>query len=175
MKPVLEDVAPGMPASRGGLKEGDVISRGGWATDPVVGTIYGTRARFDGKALSLDIERKGQPMHLVVTPQSGATERGETVYQIGVQVHEETAYRRVAFGESVKFAASNTYDTIDEHDRRCRQIVQRARVRETTAKRCRNFSRGGASGTQGRLGRDHADGSDQRQPWHPELAADSDS
>src|ERR1700749_3469695 len=25
MKPVLEDVAPGMPASRGGLKEGDVI------------------------------------------------------------------------------------------------------------------------------------------------------
>jgi regulator of sigma E protease len=113
MKPVLEDVAPGMPAARGGLKEGDVIT----AVDGQAIQWWGQfteRVRgSDGKALSLDIERKGQPMHLVVTPQSGATERGETVYQIGVQVHEETAYRRVAFGESIKFAASNTYDTID--------------------------------------------------------------
>jgi regulator of sigma E protease len=113
MKPVLEDVAPGMPAARGGLKEGDVITSVDGQAIQWWGQFTERVRGSDGKALSLDIERKGQPMHLVVTPQSGATERGETVYQIGVQVHEETAYRRVAFGESIKFAASNTYDTID--------------------------------------------------------------
>ena len=113
MKPVLEDVAPGMPASRGGLKEADVIVAVDGQPIQWWGQFTERVRGSEGKALSLDIERKGQPMHLVVTPQSGATERGETVYQIGVQVHEETAYRRVAFGESIKFAASNTYDTID--------------------------------------------------------------
>jgi regulator of sigma E protease len=113
MKPVLEDVAPGMPASRGGLKEADVILSVDGQPIQWWGQFTERVRGSDGKALSLDIDRKGQPMHLVVTPQSGATERGETVYQIGVQVHEDTAYRRVAFGESVKIAASNTYDTID--------------------------------------------------------------
>lgn len=113
MKPVLEDVAPGMPASRGGLKEGDVITAVDGQPIQWWGQFTERVRGSEGKALSLDIDRKGQPMHLVVTPQAGATERGETVYQIGVQVHEETAYRRVAFGESIKFGASNTYDTID--------------------------------------------------------------
>ncbi len=113
MKPVLEDVAPGMPASRGGLKEADVIVAVDGQPIQWWGQFTERVRGSEGKPLSLDIERKGQPMHLVVTPQSGATERGETVYQIGVQVHEETAYRRVAFGESIKFAATNTYDTID--------------------------------------------------------------
>jgi regulator of sigma E protease len=113
MKPVLEDVAPGMPASRGGLKEGDTIVAVDGQPIQWWGQFTERVRGSEGKALSLDIERKGQPMHLVVTPQSGATERGESVYQIGVQVHDETAYRRVAFGESVKIASSNTYDTID--------------------------------------------------------------
>lgn len=113
MKPVLEDVAPGMPASRGGLKEGDVIASVDGQPIQWWGQFTERVRGSGGKALSLDIERKGQPMHLVVTPQAGSTERGETVYQIGVQVHDETAYRRVAFSESAKFAAVNTYDTID--------------------------------------------------------------
>jgi regulator of sigma E protease len=113
MKPILEDVAAGMPASRGGLKEGDVIVAVDGQPIQWWGQFTERVRGSGGKALSLDIDRKGQPMHLVVTPQAGATERGESVYQIGVQVHEETAYRRVAFGESVKFAAVSTYETID--------------------------------------------------------------
>jgi regulator of sigma E protease len=114
LKAVLEDVAPGMAASRGGLKEGDAIV----AVDGYPIQWWGQfteRVRGSGgKSLSVDIERKGQPVHLVVTPQAASNERGEPVYQIGVQVHEETAYRRVAFGEGVKFAALSTYETIDE-------------------------------------------------------------
>jgi regulator of sigma E protease len=113
MRPILEDVAPGMPASRGGMKEGDVIVAVDGQPIQWWGQFTERVRGSGGKALSLDIERKGQPMHLVLTPQAGSTERGETVYQIGVQVHEDTAYRRVAFGESVKFAAVSTYETID--------------------------------------------------------------
>jgi regulator of sigma E protease len=114
MKPVLEDVAPGMPASRGGLKEGDVIVAVDGQPIQWWGQFTERVRGSGGKALSLDIERKGQPIHLVVTPQAGSNERGESVYQIGVQVHEDTAYRRVAFGEGVKFAAVKTYETIDD-------------------------------------------------------------
>jgi len=114
MKPVLEDVAPGMPASRGGLKEGDLIVAVDGQPIQWWGQFTERVRGSGGKALSLDIQRKGQPIHLVVTPQAGTNERGESVYQIGVQVHEETAFRRVAFGEGLKFAAAKTYETIDD-------------------------------------------------------------
>jgi regulator of sigma E protease len=114
IKPMLEDVAPGLPAARAGLKEGDLIRAvdgqeirwWGQFTERVRGSA--------GKALSLDIERKGQPVHVVVTPQAGNNDRGETVYQIGVQVHEDSAYRRVAFVEGVRFAGAKTFETIDD-------------------------------------------------------------
>jgi regulator of sigma E protease len=96
------------------LKEGDVITSVDGQPIQWWGQFTERVRGSNGKALSLDVDRKGQPIHLVVTPQAGSNERGETVYQIGVQVHEETAYRRVAFGESVKFAAARTYDTIDD-------------------------------------------------------------
>ena len=114
IRPVLEDVAPGMPAARAGLKESDLIravdGQGiqwwGQFTERVRGS--------GGKPLSLDVERKGQALHLVVTPQTGNNDRGENVYQIGVLVHEDTAYKRVAFLEGVRFAGLKTFETIDD-------------------------------------------------------------
>jgi regulator of sigma E protease len=114
IRPVLEDVAPGMPAARAGLKESDLIravdGQGiqwwGQFTERVRGS--------GGKPLSLDVERKGQALHLVVTPQTGNNDRGESVYQIGVLVHEDTAYKRVAFLEGVRFAGLKTFETIDD-------------------------------------------------------------
>ena len=114
IRPVLEDVAPGMPAARAGLKESDVIRAvdgqpiqwWGQFTERVRGSA--------GKPLSLEVERKGQPIHVVVTPQPNNNDRGETVYQIGVQVHEDSAYRRVGFLEGVRFAGLKTFETIDD-------------------------------------------------------------
>jgi regulator of sigma E protease len=114
IKPTLEDVAPGMPAARAGLKESDVIR----AVDGQPIQWWGQfteRVRASaGKPLSLDVERKGQPLHLVVAPQAGNNDRGETVYQIGVQVHEDSAYRRVTFQEGVRLAGLKTFETIDD-------------------------------------------------------------
>jgi regulator of sigma E protease len=49
---------------------------------------------------------------LVVTPEKGAAGTGENVYQIGIGPREDTAYKRVAFTESVKIAGLETKDTI---------------------------------------------------------------
>jgi regulator of sigma E protease len=111
---VLEDVAPGMPAARAGLKEGDLIRAVDGQPIQWWGQFTERVRGSGGKPLTLDIERKGQPLHSVVTPQTGSNERGEPVYQIGVQVHEDSAYRRVAFVEGVKFAGLKTYETIED-------------------------------------------------------------
>jgi regulator of sigma E protease len=114
VKPVLEDVAPGMPAQRAGLKEGDLIA----AVDGQKINWWGEfteRIRgSNGKPVALDVERAGQPVHLVVTPQSATNERGETIYQIGVQVHEDTSYKRVAFFEGARYASLVTVDKVQE-------------------------------------------------------------
>ena len=114
VKPVLEDVAPGMPAARAGLKESDVIRAVDGQPIEWWGEFTEKVRGSGGKPIALDVERKGQPVHLVVTPQQAANERGETVYQIGVQVHEDTAYRRVSVAEGTRYAALVTYEKIDE-------------------------------------------------------------
>ena len=114
IRAVLEDVAPGMPAARAGLKESDFIRTVDGQPIQWWGQFTERVRGSGGKALALDVDRKGQPLHLVVTPQSGNNDRGESVYQIGVQVHEDSAYRRVAFREGVRLASLRTYETIDE-------------------------------------------------------------
>jgi regulator of sigma E protease len=114
IRAVLEDVAPGMPAARAGLKESDVIRAVDGQEIQWWGQFTERVRGSGGKPLALDVERKGQPVHLVVTPQTGSSDRGESVYQIGVQVHEDSAYRRVAFLEGVRFAGLKTYETIED-------------------------------------------------------------
>jgi regulator of sigma E protease len=114
IRPVLEDVAPGMPAARAGLKEGDVIRAVDGQPIQWWGQFTEHVRASEGKPLSLAVERKGQLPHVTVTPQAGNNDRGETVYQIGVQVHEDSAYRRVAFAEGVRFAGLKTFETIDD-------------------------------------------------------------
>jgi regulator of sigma E protease len=114
VKPVLEDVQPGFPAARAGLKENDVIlavdgKKIGWwgeFTDRVRGS--------NGHPVAIDVQRDGRPIHMVVTPQAAVNDRGDTYYQIGVQVHEDTAYRRVGLVESARYASMVTTETIQQ-------------------------------------------------------------
>ena len=114
IKPVLEAVEAGMPAARAGLKEGDVIAAVDGQPIQWWGQFTERVRGAGGRPLSLDLERNGQPLHLVVTPQLGNNERGDRVYQIGVLPHEETAYKRVAIVEAVREASVKTYEMIGD-------------------------------------------------------------
>jgi regulator of sigma E protease len=114
VRPVLDDVQPGMPARRAGLKEGDVIRAVDGQPIDWWGQFTERVRGSGGKALALDVDRKGQPVHLTVTPQPAQGEHGETIYQIGVQVAEETAYRRVTFFEGAQFACVWTFERIED-------------------------------------------------------------
>ena len=114
IRPILEDVAPGYPAQRAGLKENDVVTAVDGKKIQWWGEFTERVRGSNGKPVALDVDRKGQQLHLVVTPQAATNERGETIYQIGVQVHEETAYKRVAFPEGAKYAGQVTVEKIRE-------------------------------------------------------------
>jgi regulator of sigma E protease len=114
IRPVLEDVAPGLPAQRGGLKEGDLIAAVDGQKIQWWGEFTERVRGSNGKPVALEVARSGQSLHLVVTPQAATNDRGETIYQIGVQVHEDTAYKRVAFSEGARYAGLVTVEKIKE-------------------------------------------------------------
>ena len=116
VKPLLEDVAPGMPAARAGLKENDLIFSVDGKKIQWWGEFTERIRGSNGKPVALDVERKGQIVHVVVTPtpQPAANDHGETVYQIGVQRHEDLAYKRVNFFEGARDAGVKTFETIEE-------------------------------------------------------------
>ncbi|HXY24225.1 MAG TPA: RIP metalloprotease RseP [Candidatus Acidoferrum sp.] len=108
--PIIDDIEPGKPAQRAGIREDDtVLAVNGqkiqvW--DQFVEHVRGS----EGKPLDLEIERKGQILNKTVTPQQGLSESGETVYQIGVSQREDISYRKVTFSESVNEARLYTLD-----------------------------------------------------------------
>jgi regulator of sigma E protease len=114
IRPILEDVAPGYPAQRAGLKEGDLIKAADGQPIQWWGEFTERIRGSNGKPVALDVERNGQPLHLVVTPQPTTNERGETVFQIGVLPHDDTAYKRVAFPEGARYATLVTVEKIRE-------------------------------------------------------------
>jgi len=113
LTPVVDDVEPGKPAKRAGIREDDVITG-------IDGQKIQTWEQFvervrgsSGKALSLEIARKGQTIHTTITPELGPSETGEQVYQIGVQRREFVSYRKVSFSQSVREARLYTVDNIE--------------------------------------------------------------
>jgi regulator of sigma E protease len=112
IRPIIDQVAPGTPAERAGLREGDEIT-----------SVNGKKVEYweqfreatqgsNGQPMTLDVTRKGQSVQLTVTPKKDAAETGQNVYQIGVLPRDESAYKHVSFSESVRFASSGTVDTI---------------------------------------------------------------
>ena len=104
LPPILDEVAPGTPAERAGLKDGDRILAVDGQKIEYWGQFREHVSSSNGKAMKLDVERKGQVIHEEVTPQPGVTESGETTYQVGVAVVDPTSYRRVSFTDGARDA-----------------------------------------------------------------------
>ncbi|MGC0773723.1 MAG: RIP metalloprotease RseP [Candidatus Acidiferrum sp.] len=112
IRPVIDQVAPGTPADRAGIREGDIITSVDGSKIQYWQQFMEATQSSNGKPMTLDVERNGKSVQLVVTPKKGAADNGEDVYQIGVARRDELAYKRVSFSESVQFASSETVDTI---------------------------------------------------------------
>jgi regulator of sigma E protease len=114
IKPIIDQIWPGTPADRSGIHEGDMIlAVNGHRIDYWEQFKEFTQSS-NGQPLTLDIQRDGKPVQLTVTPQQGATESGENVYQIGVLPRDENAYKHVSFSEAVNLAGSKTVETITQ-------------------------------------------------------------
>ena len=106
--PVLDEIAQGLPADRAGLRDGDVIV--GVDGQPIHywGQFVDRVRNSGGKSLALDIERKGQTIHTTVTPLLNPTDTGESTYQVGVAVKDDTLYRHVPVSQAIRDGASRT-------------------------------------------------------------------
>lgn len=106
--PVLDEIAQGLPADRAGLRDGDVIAAVDGQPIHYWGQFVDRVRNSAGKNLALDIDRKGQTIHANVTPLLNPTDTGESTYQVGVAVKDETLYRRVSVSQAVRDGASRT-------------------------------------------------------------------
>jgi len=111
---VLDEVAAGYPADRAGLRDGDVVVAVDGQPIQYWGQFVDRVRTSGGKTLAIDVERKGQSAHANVTPQLNPTDTGESLYQVGVSVQDETLYRRVPLTESIRDGAATTWLTIQK-------------------------------------------------------------
>lgn len=114
LPPILDEVAPGTPAERAGLKEGDRIRTVDGQKIEYWGQFVEHVRSSKGQIVKLDLERKGQTIHADVTPQAGVSESGETIYQVGVAVLDPISYRRISFTDGVRDAFVTTGERIQE-------------------------------------------------------------
>ncbi len=112
IRPIIDQVAPGTPAERAGLREGDEITAVNEKKVEYWEQFREATQGSNGQPMALDIIRKGQPVRLTVTPKKDAAESGQNVYQIGVLPRDESAYKHVSFSESARFSVTGTVDTI---------------------------------------------------------------
>ncbi len=112
IRPIIDQVAPGTPAERAGLREGDEITAVNGNKIDYWEQFREATQGSNGQPMTLDVTRKGQSLHLTVTPKKDAAETGQNVYQIGVLPRDESAYKHVSFSEGARFAVTGTVDTI---------------------------------------------------------------
>jgi regulator of sigma E protease len=114
IRPIIDQVAPGTPADRAGLREGDVITAVNGNKIEYWEQFRQATQSSNGQPMTLDLNRQGQAVQLTVTPKKGAADTDEKVYQIGVLPRDETEYKHVSFSESVRLSGEKTVDTIGQ-------------------------------------------------------------
>jgi regulator of sigma E protease len=114
IRPVIGEIFPGAPADRAGLRENDNIK-----------SVNGQNVEYweqfkdyirdsGGKPLQLDVERKGQLLHLTVTPKQGAADASTNSYQIGVGPDPDIIYHKIGFAASASAASAKTLEMIQD-------------------------------------------------------------
>ncbi|HXJ16266.1 MAG TPA: RIP metalloprotease RseP [Candidatus Polarisedimenticolia bacterium] len=109
LPPVIEDVQPGSPASKSGMKPGDtIVSING---QPVVTWLQLVdRVRgSEGHSVQFLVRRDGKDVQLDITPMQSMTPDGETAWLIGASRKADEVFEHQGLVASVKDAAAETY------------------------------------------------------------------
>ncbi|HKV25717.1 MAG TPA: RIP metalloprotease RseP [Candidatus Acidoferrum sp.] len=113
IRPIIDQVGPGTPADRAGIREGDIITGVNGKSIQYWEQFMTAVQGSNGQPVSMVVDRKGKSVQLTVTPKRGAAD-DENVYQIGVARRDEIAYKSVSFSESVRFSIAETVDDINK-------------------------------------------------------------
>jgi regulator of sigma E protease len=106
--PVIGEVALGTPADRAGLRPGDLVTAVDGKKIEFWDQFVDLVRNSGGKTLQLQVQRKGQPVALSVTPQKGINDGAENYFQIGIQRELALTYQRVGPVQAVKASAAQT-------------------------------------------------------------------
>jgi len=104
--PVIDEVAPGTPAKRAGLKSDDRILEANGRPVAYWGQFVDAIRQSNGQPVPLLVQRKDQKLSITVTPEKIE----ESNWQIGVVNQDQVYYERASLAESSEFALRKTGD-----------------------------------------------------------------
>ena len=84
----LEELEPGMPAERAGLKAGDIIESVDGQQFHNVRSLLDYLQQVSGHAVDLTIGRGGQTQHITIQPQLADDENGRKEYRLGFRPND---------------------------------------------------------------------------------------
>lgn len=114
---VIGEVYTDTPAHAAGFKPGDVVTATDGIAMPSGQKWIEYVSQRAGQELNVEVERDGQIVGLLVTPNPFENEKGETIGRIGVSITSNYAgsYRKIEFGvgEALVKGVKDTWQTVD--------------------------------------------------------------
>ncbi len=105
---ILDDLQPGYPAEKSGLKDGDVIKSIDGQPIQYWGQFVDSVRNSGGKSLAISVERQGQAVLVNVAPLLKTNDAGEPTYQVGAAPQDDTLYQKVSVAQALKEGVSRT-------------------------------------------------------------------
>lgn len=108
LPPVLDDIQPGFPAEKAGLKSGDlVLSING---KPIVTwpQLQESIRKSDGQSIHFVVRRDGKDISIDVAPKHTMNQEGQATWVIGAYAKTEQVYEREGLFSSIKDAGAQT-------------------------------------------------------------------
>jgi regulator of sigma E protease len=107
---LVRPVDRGMPASRAGIKRGDLVTSVNGAPVNNWYDFYEIITHSNGKILNTTVKRGGSEVNLAIHPEWNKDDEGVFAWRIGVAPEGEWAFKEMTFGASVKEASAVTMD-----------------------------------------------------------------
>jgi regulator of sigma E protease len=112
---IIEEVLPGLPASKAGLQPGDeIIGINGHKVLYFPSVTYAIQSG-NGKPITFDLMRAGKELHITVQPTYGEL-MGEQHWRVGFAFHNGMVIRHLPWGQALTNA-------LDDNARGCRVLL----------------------------------------------------